>query len=322
MLICSFYLKERHTSNDENIFKLNQPLITDSDKFYKDIFEMLSEFCNENLILTDDETMSKIFSIQKESIVTYDEHDSSYRAISFIVRSGSYGIEEDITDRHTNKIQYRKKEDDVNVKSFRCLIYVPKDKSDKEILKGIMIFQTIATYGIKTITVKKLSGYFAKQNLTFCTRSVSVRAFVEKLIEQGDLSKITFIKNKISPDKSDNIILSSGSEEVTYVKPKLTTDFLNKFLSFFDTSKSEDIYEFGEQSYNDIRVEFNLGGHKRSARLQAIEKLSVVEDIPQHIYMNGKGEDNNIINYMIETAESYKEKMIFTEIREVKHDEN
>lgn len=316
MLICSFYLKERFTRNPGNVFKLNQPISTDDDKSYKNIFEMLSEFCKENLIPSDDEKLSKTLSVQEGSMVIYDKKESSYRAMSFIIRSGSYGIEEDITNRHTHEIQYHRGVDDVNVKGFRCLIYVPKDAGDIEVVKGIMIFQTIATYGVKTITVQKLNEYFAARDLTLCTRSVSVKAFVEKLIEHGDLSKITFIKNKNTPDGSDKIILSSGSEEVSYVKPRLTNEFLKKFLSFLDDSKPDDVYEFGDQEFKDIKVEFSLGGRKRTARLKAIEKLSVVEDIPQDIYKGGKDQDEELINYMTNTADAYSLKMIFNEIRE------
>ena len=139
---------------------------------------------------------------------------------------------------------------------------------------------------------------------------------MEKLIEHGDLSKITFIKNKNTPDGSDKIILSSGSEEISYVKPRLTNEFLKKFLSFLDDSKPDDVYEFGEQEFKDIKVEFSLGGRKRTARLKAIEKLSVVEDIPQDIYKGGKDQDEELINYMTNTADAYSLKMIFNEIRE------
>lgn len=308
MLICSFYLKERFCRGEENLYLLNGEHRTnsgeDEEKVYADVFSMLSEFCIENSDFSDDEKKAKLFSVSGDSVAYYD--DGTNRAISFTIRSGSYGVESDVTDRHTKCVKYHRNVDDADIKDFQCLIYVPKDIGDTRIVKGIMIFQTIATYGVKTITVKRLTEFFAARALTLNTRSVSVRAFIEKLVEQGNLYKVTFIKNNVSPDDSDNMLISTGKEERSYIKPQLRPVVLQRILGFFERTSPSAIYEIDGNTFDDIRVEFSLGNHHRTVRLQFIDRLSVVEDFPDDIYNNGRCENANIIEYMLETANAYK----------------
>lgn len=55
----------------------------------------------------------------------------------------------------------------------------------------------------------------------------------------------------------------------------------------------------------DITLNFRLGERSRTIRLATLDKLSIVEDIPK-----GFETDEQIIRYMIETADSYKEYLI------------
>lgn len=310
MMICSFYLKERFRRGEENLYPLNSEYRLDNGEHtYSDIFDIVADFCEENFSFSDDEKNMKMFSIGDESVTIYD--GDAYRAMSFIIRSGAYGIEADVTNRRTKRVKYRRGVDDADIKDFKCLIYVPKNMSDSDIIKGIMIFQTVATYGVKTITVKKLREFFAKLGLTLEIRSVSIRSFVEKLVEQGNLYKVTLIKDRISPDPSDNMLISTGREERSYIKPQLQPAWFQKLLLFFDRANESTVYEIEGQSFDDIKVEFRLGNRYRTVGLRYIDRLSVVEDIPDSIYRNGRYSETDLTNYMIETANAYKEKMIF-----------
>ena len=115
--------------------------------------------------------------------------------------------------------------------SFQALIFIPKDTPDVTVNKGIFIFQTIATYGIKTITVNKLSAFLSKIGLTLEVRTVSPAAFAEKLLEQGKLYSIKLIRNTISPNHADNMLISTGKEERVFQKPILRTEWRTKFIN-------------------------------------------------------------------------------------------
>lgn len=312
MMICSFYLKERFRRNQEIFYPLNHEYQAKEDpQVYADVFDMMRAFCEANYSFSDDEKNRKMFSVGTDSIVLYDE--STYRAMSFTIRSGAYGIESDMTDRRTKEVKYRRKSDDADIKDFKCLMFVPKDEGEVEVTKGIFIFQTVATYGVKTISTKQMRAFFAGLGLTLETRSVSIRAFVEKLVEQGDLYKVTLIKDRLSPNHADNMLISTGREERSYIKPQLQPVWFQKLMLFFDRASKTTIYEIDGEIFDDIKVEFKLGSKYRTVGLKFIDKLSVVEDVPDTIYKDGRFKEETLIKHMIETAIAYKEKMVMSE---------
>ena len=314
MMICSFFLKKRYTrSNLENICKLNSryDFINDDGAIisFEDVFGILKSFCKEHCINVNDEKKSKTFSIEKNSI-SYNDSDT-YRAMSFTVISGAYGIESDMTDSNTNEILFHRDIHVADNKKFNVLVFVPKDIGDKAIIKGILIFQTIATYGVKTLTVDRIKAFIKNIGLSIDIRSISVRALIEKLINDDGLHKITLIKDTISLDDSDNMLISSGREEKSFIRPRLQPSWLQKMLAFFEKMDKSGVYEIDGEAYDDIRVHFDLGGRTRTASLSNIDKFSVIEDFPETVYNNGHFKKDELIKYMLETAIAYKTKMVF-----------
>lgn len=315
MMICSFFLKKRYSrGNVEDICKLNSryDFTRDDDTVvsFADVFEILGGFCEENYVNINDEKKSKTFSIEKNS-VKYCNTDT-YRTMSFTIISGAYGIESDMTDSNTNEILFHRDTHVADNKKFNVLVFVPQDVGDTSVIKGILIFQTIATYGVKSITVERIKGFIKNIGLSIDTRSISVGALIEKLINDGGLHKITLIKDRVSLNDADNMLISSGREEKSFIKPKLQPAWLQKLLVLFDKMDKSGIYEIEGEEYDDIRVHFDLGGRTRTASLSNIDKFSVIEDFPATIYNNGHYNKDKLIEYMIETAVAYKEKMVFT----------
>lgn len=55
----------------------------------------------------------------------------------------------------------------------------------------------------------------------------------------------------------------------------------------------------------DVTLNFRLGDKSRTIRLATLDKISIVADIP-----NDVNTADQVINYMIETADSYKEYLV------------
>lgn len=307
MLICSFLLKARKKKK-EILCNLNAPYCCD-EKQYDDVFSMLQEFFDAHNELADDEKHMKMFVVDRESIRFRNE--TAYRVVSFAVESGAYGMEGNITDRKTGYVKYRMERNDANIKRFRCIVYVPKAVEDKVITKGIMVFQSLGAYGIKTITTNYMRDFFAQLNLTFETRSVSVRIFLERLFREGKVHRLTLIKNRVSPDASDNMLITSGREEVSYIKPRLKPEWINRFLSFVDRGTDGDIFEVKDETFEDIKITFKMGQSYRTVGIADIDRFSVEEEIPESIILKNGKDDAALIHHMIETAIGYAEKMVF-----------
>lgn len=311
LMICSFYLKTRFLREREELYLLNSNYRTENGEHgYSDVLDMMAAFCEKHFAFSDDEKNMKMFSIRDDSVSISET--GTYRAMSFTISSGAYGLESNITDRQTKRVKYRRTINDADIKDFKCVVFIPKDAGDTAITKGILIFQTLAAYGVKTISIKQMRAFFAEINLTLEIRSVSVRTFIEKLVDNGELHKVTLIKNRVSPDSSNNMLITTGREERSYIRPRLKNEWLSKFLNFVENKTETDVFEINDDTYEDIKVTFKLGSCYRTVGLMDIDKFSVVEDIPQTIYNNGRCDAARLLEYMIETANSYKEKMVFT----------
>ena len=224
MMICSFSLKKRYSrGKTQDICKLNSrynyTYENEAVISFSDVFDIFNTFCEQYYINLNDEKKSKTFSIEKDSI-KYSDTDT-YRTMSFTIISGAYGIESDMTDSNTNEILFHRDMHVADNKKFNVLVFVPRDVGEHSIVKGILIFQTIATYGVKGITIDRIKGFVKDIGLTIDTRSVSVSALIEKLINDGGLHKITLIKDVVSLNDADNMLISTGREEKSYIKPKL-----------------------------------------------------------------------------------------------------
>ena len=307
MLVCSFTIKKRF-SRTGNLYHLNE-CVQIQNHNYDDAVDVLFAFCQENEKYTDDSASMKMFSIDQDSIRTIDQ--AAYKALVFTINSGNYGIESEITDRYTGNVNYVVTEDDANIKKFRCLVYIPKDVAGHKVEKGILIFQTIASFGVKTLTCKQLKAFFRRDDMTFETRSVSARSFFEQLIQKGLAHKITLIKNRVSPDSSDNMLITSGREERSYYKPQLKENFVSRLLDFVEDRQDDDLFEINDDAFEDVKVTFKIGNSYRTVSVSDLDRFSVVEEFPPYVFEDGGFNDQKVVNHMIDTARAYSQKMVF-----------
>lgn len=313
MLVCSFLIKKRFAQEtNDSVYSLNDTFeiktAEDEDTTESsDIFKLLQLFCRTNEALTDDTEKQKLFSVSRGSVQMHDK--ATYRAMSFSVRTGNYGVEAVMIDRRTKRETHRRSADEAAVMGFNVIVYVPKNMGDAKVFKGILIFETIGIYGAKTVTTKYLKQFFAQYNLTFETRSVSVKVFIDKLIERGNLYRITLINNRVSSNRADNMLISSGREVTSYLQPRLKPEFLQNLLGWFDRADRTGFCEIPSTDYDDISVTFKIDNHPRTVRLKNIDRMSIVEDIPEAIFKD-RNYRKRLIAYMLETADEYKTKMV------------
>lgn len=308
MLLCSFKIKEKK-KRKTNYIPLNKEIKCQKKGLSytcNNIFEIIKSFYVENEGNYNDIKKQKLFCIKKDSFKTYE--NDTYYCCSFIIKSGNYGIEADMTNINTNEISHHKSKEEADMKDFTCLIYVPKD-IESETKKGIIVFESIGNYGVKVISCDVLTRFFSNINITLEIKSVSPEAFIKKIIDKGNIKNITFITNNISQNIADNILSVSGKEKRTILNPTFPkesiiklTEWINKKIKNNNMKMSEIV---DNRDIEDITLNFRLGERSRTIRLATLDKLSIVEDIPK-----GFETDEQIIRYMIETADSYKEYLI------------
>ena len=309
LLICSFYLKKRFSSDD--VIGLNEEYEYKGYN-YINVMKMMEEFFDSYSDYVDNEKNMKLFSIDCDSIKVMNDKKSSY--IYGVIKSGAYGMESQITNKDSGEISYVRTKDDADIKNFCFMIYIPKDSKYVTVKKGIMLFQMIGNYGVKTITIEYMREFFSENySLTLGTRSISVGLFIQKLIKDGKLKKVKLLQNKISPDASDNIFSNRGRIETTHISPQFKQNYLNRIITYVNGG-SEDVFEIEDDVFDDIKLTFDHMGRTKTIGLRNINNFSIVEDLPRRLYNGTNVELNQLIIYMKETADSYSEQLIVDKI--------
>lgn len=305
LLISSFYLRKRYSREEEKIALNSYEIGNQKNDF--NVINYLNEFMLKYTNYIDDDKSMKVFSVERGSIIHNEKTD--YRFISCIIKSGSYGIESDITDRLTDEVVYTKQYDDADVKKFRCLFYVPKNKKNFIAKKGIIVFQTIGNYGVKTITLKLLRNFFADADLTFETRCISVVAFLKEILSQDKLKKVSFIKNVMSSDDSDNIYVNRGKEVLTYVNPHLKSNVLQSLIDLIErkSHNEQSIIEIDDKFFSDIKLTFKIKESQKTVSLSKIDKFSIIEDIPDNVYRMSVHDGKILVEYILDSIKDYIE---------------
>lgn len=314
ILAGSFIIKKRNTSDDDR-FDLND-VITHIDKYgspnyFNDFFEAIKEFVDEHCVYEKTSEVNKIFRCE---ILADVENYGNGRGMLLRIHSGGYGLVSDIVNTSSGDTEFKRLEHHADVKMFYLYIYVPY-LEDMEITKGFIFFENIGIYGVKIITLHHIRKFFSDRKLTFCFMNIAPDAFLEKLFKKGVIQKVSYVKNAISQDKSDNLFLNRGKEMRTIFSPVYKTNMLSLCKEFFkskDKNLKSKICEIDNVEYDDLKFTFDLNGRERTISLRAIDNLSIVEDLPENLATDSEGriEMQEFKNYMKKNAEDYIKEML------------
>ena len=149
--ISSFRFKKKNTKKEEFI-----PFYSDFSKNKKDcayscenVIKVIEEFYKSKILPEQLDYHKKYFGTKKDSFKIEEKNDRIY--ISFTVICGAYGIKSEITDIDTNEILFKRKINNADVKDFRIMFAFAKNQKGFEINKGVVLFEVIGQYGVKTL---------------------------------------------------------------------------------------------------------------------------------------------------------------------------
>lgn len=309
---CNIWLREKMPKGKKNeikIMNLNKK-ITGNEKEYSDFFELLNNFCikhSERFIMNDYE--QKMFKIETEKIKI--EENEKFRYTYIDINSGGYGIEANIVNTKTNKVLYTRKKEHAETIHFRVFFAVPKGE---DVCKGIIIFQNIGQYGIKTITTDYLRKYINDElNLYTTTGNICPQVFVKKLLDNDGLMKIIYTRNNVSNDKADTDSMGYGKEERIIAGFSNVKKWKEKISGYFNGTSR--IYEFEDIDYSGVKFVTSIYGRTRTININNINNLSIIEGIPDEV-VNAFGDidDKKLKKHFIEVTKEYLEHMVYNKI--------
>lgn len=309
---CSIWLREKMPKGKKNeikIMNLNKK-ITGNEKEYSDFFELLNNFCikhSERFIMNDYE--QKMFKIETEKIKI--EENEKFRYTYIDINSGGYGIEANIVNTKTNKVLYTRKKEHAETIHFRVFFAVPKGE---DVCKGIIIFQNIGQYGIKTITTDYLRKYINDElNLYTTTGNICPQVFVKKLLDNDGLMKIIYTRNNVSNDKADTETMGYGKEERIIAGFSNVKKWREMISGYFNGTNR--VYEFEDIDYSGVKFVTSIYGRTRTININNINNLSIIEGIPDEVTNSfGDIDDQKLKEHFIKVTKEYLEHMVYNKI--------
>ena len=259
----------------------------------KDVISLFEEYINQHLnSYEDDQSREQIYTFVDYDVVQeYDDQGSRYLKYLYgRMKTGNYGTETEIVNKTTSVITHTQNENEAGVKPFDFLIILPED----DCTETIIILQTVSQYGIKGVLKKGFESYL-KSNYEIGYihfGSIYPREFIEKYIKDGYLKKLRLLKYGLPADIAGQYGVTSG-----YRKTKKETIISNKAgfdLSLIDNIKKcvggkirySDVVVLDEE-FDDIKLDFSLGGRVKSFSLKNLDRIVVAQDISSMVEVKG-----------------------------------
>lgn len=314
LYVSSFYFI--HTSKKKsNYMELNSLFPYTNNKYFNiiDFFEDFFKAHNNirNLYLD-----NKLYSIETDA--SWRGETDQYIYTCARINSGTYGVETDIYDVKSKAKVGSISKDQAGVLPFFVFVAVAKPgTSTTPINKGLIMFQSMGVYGVKSVTCKLLNEFSkSKMDCTFRTCNVSASEFLKAFFDIGRLKRLRLIRNSVSDDNSDLLEgVSYAREErvLSSFRGAIFSGLVDRLIQF-GLSKSA-VFEWeNDITYDCVKATMDIGeGKERTVDLHAYDNLSIIEYVPkQYQKDNGHADEHTIIQYFCMRATEYLRKMDMT----------
>lgn len=315
---CSFHFRKANARRPDSVFALNQPFEFSNEDGESIRFDTITElfelfFQKYEEMFTDD---------KKKQTFRCDYNPASYIEMEnyrmFYVRiySGVYGSASDIIDGVTKKTKLKKKSNDIEVRPFYLFFFIPKDTKKTTVQKGILIFQNVGPFGIKTVTTELMQDFFSSTfGVTMRCATISPELFIKKVIKKEGIRKLVMIKNMKSVDVADNCEHGYGKEVREIGDLRFSESSWTRMMAAIHwvAGGKANLFEFENQQYDTLKLVVDIGGRTRKIDLHNLDRLSIIEAIPDEIRMaDGHPNLDMLIEYFKQVATEYISEMVLS----------
>ena len=252
--------------------------------------EYISSF--EKILLVNDK--------QKKSI-QFDgkniKFNSGKRLISGVIESGDYGVESKIVNKDTKKQKFTKLADDLDIKPFYFLLYIPANKT-----KGIIILQRLGIYGINSVFTSHLDSFFKSKfdGLVLDFAPFVSKSLAKSFIDKGSIRELILRRYNLPSDVIDKLGLTQFHEDILSIELKISSKpnhainlnkRVKKFINepnaaFFDVPELKRIGFDGE---NESKIKVTMGKNTRTIDLSDTGQIRPYYDIHDEVKKKPNG---------------------------------
>ena len=309
----SFCFRKWRGRDPEQIVPLNSEIvfkrIQDGEEqtyTYASALELIQDFIGANTDTDDKEDSQQLFRCSFDA--SHRDETDEYRYLIFSVYAGYYGYASELVDRKTKNTVHKKSRDEADVKQFYVVVVIPKDTEISVAQRGLIFFQEIGIYGVKTITTKAMQEFFSKKlGLTFRAQNLAPDFYLKKLFESGVIQKIKLARNSQSTDSADKLYGEGyGREERTLIPVKISPKLKAKLKHVSEAKYN--FFTFDNLDYPEVKMVVKIGDRLRTINLHGLDELSVEEALPDELLLpDGTIDFPNFKTHILGVAEEYLE---------------
>lgn len=307
----SFSIRPYYSKGFNKVFPLNSELKLQqrvngeySECVFSSTMDLIKEFICRNNIIDDKVDTKQLFYCQFDP--SNQGETDTYTYLIFSAFAGYYGYASNLIDRGTKQVTHKKSRDEADVKEFYVMVAIPKDSSLQKAKRGLLFFQEIGIYGVKTITVKTMQSFFSSNfGISFKEQNLAPDFYLKKLFDSGIIQHIKIARNSISSDSSDRLYTAGYGREERTLTPIKITDKLKRQLLHVSESRYS-FFTFDNNDYPEVKMVVKIGDRFRTINLHALDELSVEEALPDELL----GADGVIFfqefkNHILTVADEY-----------------
>ena len=267
--ICSFRIKDRNSKNEES---LDFSSIFNSNENTTDFQNFKEEFVNFNDSLNINENIKKSIQIKKDTL----KIELTNNNFSGIIESGEYGSESEIVSSITKEIRFKKNKEDIDIKPFYFLIWLPKIENINNV--GFFILQRTGNDGINTIFKDRLSNYFTSKNELYKVEFSNYipNDLAKEYLSKGKIKEFKIRSYSLPSDLADKLGLKDYKEDISKFEIKIFTkkegfnfNLNNKLKNFINNTNSKffDIQDWGIDGNHSESIKIKVGDNIRTINL-------------------------------------------------------
>lgn len=216
-------------------------------------------------------------------------HKKTNRALFGQIQTGRFGYGSKITNIKTGKVAYERTKDDADMIPlfFRCEVHPSEEFA-------LFVFQNFNNHGLKDAFSTYLSECFSEDypELRLHWQKVATQDVAQSVLSDGIIKKARLIRHLKSSDVADayrqGTVDGAGEIELQIRAVRGGSLNLGDRISEFLSGKRElkTVIEFEEFEYDDIKVELEVNGVKRTLPLMNVGSFSPDYDITDDVELD------------------------------------
>lgn len=256
----------------------------------KSFLQIITEFCETYEGYESDRLEKRVFKSDiLDDFQEYDNGDSrlNFSAVMGKINSGEWGYTREIVDPTSGDVVYSKPEGFADVLPFLFCVAIPyEDNQESSAVSGIIMFQNLGVYGIKTAFFKHLRCFFVAKypEIQLEVNPLCPSAFARHIMETGIIKEVSVIKNTITADLANGLGLSStqGYQEWSFKRIDGLTQGKKQALSDYILSGNGSIHEIlqlPDITFDNIKYKLQVGKKTITLNLKNLDSLNVSEEV-------------------------------------------